>query len=335
MMKLSFWGNNNSDEGLLNREQSMDVLRIMACVGVLFAHAGAMCISTGVVGKGEFGWDMCFVVKLMLKIFVPIFAMITGYFFLKPDRELTLKKLYGKNILRLAVALVFWTLFNALFIHSHFYPFGGPDTNFWYVGMCIGLYISMPVLRAVAADEKLLSFSCWTWIGIRCYYFIGEFVPVPIVITDYVFTDFVGYCLWGYYLFKMTLNRKQARIVYFSGLIALLATLLLPLLTNEEVSFRYADPAPILAVFSIFLFAIRHPIKLSDKKGKILAHFSKATFGIYMAHSFVVVETFSRVYRFVPNPVALIPISTIVIFVMSYFIVLVIKQIPVLKNWVV
>lgn len=334
-MESSFFWKSNSDNELLDREHSMDVLRVLACVGVLFAHAGAMCIGVGAVGKSDASWDVCFIVNQMLKLFVPVFTMITGYFFLKPTHGLTLKKLYGKNILRLAIALVFWTLFYALTVKSPIYPFGGPDTNFWYVGMCIGLYISMPVLRAVAADEKLLSYSCWTWLIIRCYYYIGQFVAVPIVFTDYVFTEFVGYCLWGYYLYKVELSRRQAMMIYFIGIVAFVAMVALPLLTNENVSFQYADPAPILAVFSVFLFAIRHPIKLPGKKGKVLTHFSKATFGIYMVHSFVVMETFSRLYRFLPNPVALIIVSTIGIFVLSYLIVLVIKQIPVLRDWVI
>ena len=150
-----------------------------------------------------------------------------------------------------------------------------------------------------------------------------------------VFPEFVGYCLWGYYLYKVELSRRQAMMIYFIGIVAFVAMVALPLLTNENVSFQYADPAPILAVFSVFLFAIRHPIKLPGKKGKVLTHFSKATFGIYMVHSFVVMETFSRLYRFLPNPVALIIVSTIGIFVLSYLIVLVIKQIPVLRDWVI
>jgi surface polysaccharide O-acyltransferase-like enzyme len=155
------------------------------------------------------------------------------------------------------------------------------------------------------------------------------------VITDYVFTEFVGYCLWGYYLGQLALDKKRATLVYLLGLVAVLAIVILPLLTKEKVSFGYADPAPMLATFAIFLFFIRHPLNVSEKANKVLAHFSKATFGIYMAHSFVVIETYSRLYRFFPNPYVLVPVAFIVIFGLSYFITLVIKQIPVLKDWIV
>lgn len=196
----------------------------------------------------------------------------------------------------------------------------------------------MPVLRRVAADDKILSYSCWAWLAIMCYSFIGQYVDVPIVFTDYVFVEFMGYCLWGYYLSKMSLTRKNMNCIYIIGLVAVLATFAVPLLTNEKVRFHYTDPAPIFAVFAVFavfLFFVKHPINLSSRWDKIFTHFSKATFGIYMAHSFVVIEIFTRISRFVHNPLLLILVATGAIFTMSYLIVLVIKQIPILRNWVV
>lgn len=327
--------NNENDDGALRREQSMDVLRIIACMGVIFAHAGAMCFTIDIVEEGTLEWVVCFIVKKVVLFSVPIFAMLTGFFFLKPEKALPLKKLYGKNTLRLVLALVFWTLFNAVTVHSGYYPFGGINTNFWYVGMCIGLYISMPVLRRIAANDKLLSYSCWIWLIIRCYYCLERYVEVPFVFTDYIFTEFVGYCLWGYYLYRMSLSSRQIKIVYIVGLVAALTALALPLLTKQKVDFEYADPLPALAVFALFLFAIKHPLNLSSKKEKVLTHVSNATFGIYLAHSFVVVEVFSRLYRFFPNPYVLVPIAFCVIFGLSYVITVIIKQIPVLKDWVV
>lgn len=317
------------------RVQAMDVLRILACMGVIFAHSGAMCFTLGIVEEGTAEWAMCFVVKKLVILSVPIFAMMTGFFFLKPEKDLPLKKLFGKNTLRLVLALAFWTLFNAFTVRSGFYPFGGLNTNFWYVGMCIGLYISMPVLRRIAVNDKLLKYACWIWFFIRCYYYVGNYVEVPIVFTDFVFTDFVGYCLWGYYLSRVTMSRKKTRVIYFVGVFCSLAVALVPLLTNSRVAFDYADPITAIGVFAVFLYVIKHPINCSAKAERVLAHFSKATFGIYLAHSFVVIVMFSRLHRFFPNPFVLVPVAFCVIFGMSYIITLIIKQIPVLKHWVV
>jgi len=267
---------------------------------------------------------------------LPIFVMITGFFFLKPEKEFTLKKLYKKNILHLVLSVVFWTVFYALFIPSqHFYPFGGQNNHFWYIGMCIGLYVSMPVLRAIAANPKLLSYSCWIWLFIHCYMYLGYFVELPIVFTDYVFQGYMGYCLWGYYLFCMELSKRQTTMVYMVGLLSLLATAFLPPLTDGKVFFSMEDPAPILTSIALFLFVIKHPLRFSERMKKIVLHLSRMTFGIYMAHMFVMIEILTRLHRFVPNVFLLVPIAFIIVFVSSYFIVLVIKQIPFLKKWVV
>lgn len=322
-----------------HRNQSMDLLRILACMGVIIVHAsGGVFAQKFVVDRESMEWLFCGIICNLFRWSVPIFVMITGFFFLKPEKELTIKKLYGKYILRLVISLIFWTWFYAVTLHCRytcFYPFGGQDNNFWYVGMCIGLYISMPVLKAIAADEKLLSYSCWTWLFIRIYLDLGKYVELPIVITDYVFTGYVGYCLWGYYLSVIKLNRCKVRIVYFVGLLSLAATLFLPRLTNGKVRISMEDPAIILTTIALFLFVIKHPIRLSPKFEKVILHLSGMTFGIYMAHTFVIAETFTRIHRFVSNVYLFVPIAIGATFVLSYIIILIIKWIPVLKKWVV
>ena len=325
-------------KNIVQRNQAMDILRVLACLGVITTHACGSVIVHHFAEKGSNEWMFCSILGQSLKWSVPIFVMITGFFFLKPEKELPLKKLYGKYILRLVLALVFWTWFYAISLHSlyvGFYPFGGQDTNFWYVGMCIGLYMSMPVLRLVAANDRVLAYSCWIWLFIRFYLFFGRLFPVPIVLTDYVFTGYVGYCLWGYYLYRLNLSRKQTRIVYLVGLLSWIISAALPLVTDNKVRFSMEDPGPILMSIAIFLYVIKHPVHLSPKHERIVSHLSSMTFGIYMAHTFVLIEAFTRLYRFIPNIYLLVPASIVVAFVSSYIIVLIIKQIPFLKKWVV
>lgn len=329
---------NTNAIGIQQRNYSMDVLRIAACLGVILHHVTSSVIAMGYVERGSVPWMFITALYSFTKWSVPIFVMITGFFFLNPDRELPLKKLYGKYILRLVSSLVFWTWFYAIVLkcrYTCFYPFGGQDNNFWYIGMCIGLYISMPVLRLVAANEKVLSYSCWLWLIIRSYLFIGKYMELPIVITDYVYTGYVGYCLWGYYLSRLTLNQKQTRIVYIVGLLSLAITMLLPIVTKEKMKFSFECPGPILMSIALFCFFVKHPFQFPTKSVKIISHLSAMTFGIYMVHTLVEIETFTRIHRFIPNLYLLMLVSLVVTFLLSYIIILIIKQIPILKKWVV
>ena len=323
-------------DSVIGRNLSLDVLRVLACFGVMFIHISSSFSTHQIAVEGTAGWYAGKLIGVFSKWAVPAFVMITGLFMLDPKKDVPFKKLYGKHILRFVLSLIFWTWVYALVIHTRYYPFGGQDNNFWYMGMCIGIYISLPVLRLVAANEKILAYSCWIWFFIRCYEYVNEFfMDVPIVITDFVFRDYVGYCLWGYYLSRIQLRKKEMLWVYFAGFIGLVLSVVLPLATHDKVRCRFESPMVFAMTVAIFLFAIRHPINLSDKMNSWIVHFSKMTFGIYMVHSLVYVELFSRLLNYVTNPFALILASLIVLIVPSYFIILIIKQIPVLNKWVI
>lgn len=320
------------------RVQSMDLLRVLACLGVIVVHIYSSSLSMGYIERGTNQYLYCYSFLGLFPWAIPIFAMITGYFFLNPQKDYPLKKLYGKKILRLVLSLIFWTCFYAAILRSlnlRYYPFGKNNDNFWYISTCIGLYISMPVLRGIAADDKKLAYFCWIWLIIRLYQYVGNFVELPILITDHVFIGYVGYCMWGYYLCRINANRKQKRIIYIIGLLSFVVTNVLPLVTDVDINNSNVSFPRILICIAVFFFFVQHPIQLSPKIGKILEHLSGMTFGIYMVHTFVVIETFTRLHRFIPNVYLLVPAAIVATLVFSYVIILIIKQIPVLKKWVV
>lgn len=317
-----------------SRNVSLDILRILACLGVITIHTAGSPIYHGLVTVGSVEYNMCVVMSALVRWSVPIFVMLTGFFFLKPEKELPIRKLFGWNVLHLIVSQVFWTCFYALILHWRWYPFGSQDSHFWYIGMCIGLYISMPVLRLIAANAKILSYSCWIWLFIRCYFFIGRFVDLPIVFTDFVYTDYVGYCLWGYYISLIRLKPWCRRVVYALGVVGVLTNIIVPILSSVSVS-GYETPNVVCTSVALFLYFLNHPLHLFNNVGKLMFQISKLTLGIYMVHIFVLTELFSRIYRFIQQPILLTVICVGVAFIISFGIVWVIKKIPFVGKWVV
>ena len=201
--------------------------------------------------------------------------------------------------------------------------------------MCIGLYISMPVLRLMAFNKRLLLYSCWIWLLIRCYFFIGRFVELPIVITDFVFTDFVGYCLFGWYISQVELKIWHTRLVYLLGIVGVGVgvNIVVSLVSSVSVT-AYETPSVICTSIAVFLFFLKHPVNLSDRLKKVIFDLSKSTFGIYMVHIFVLTEIHSRVYRFVEQPVLLTMLTVGATFVISYGMIWIIRRIPFVGKWV-
>lgn len=313
----------------------MDILRILACMGVVLLHVLVSTFGKGYVKQDGFDWYICSIVCRSLFWVIPIFAMLTGLFFLNEDKELPMDKLYGKYVLRLVLAIIFWTIIYALLLHFPYYPFTGERSNLWYIGVCIGLYISMPLLRIIAADDKLLSYSCWIWLCCRIYYNLELFVVMPFRITDYVFTEYVGYCLWGYYLSRMKLNQIQSNMVYSIGVLFLLVNITMCFLTKGEVQAGFTNMDQFFVCLAIFLFFMRHPVRLSEKIGKVITSVSKMTFGICLVHTMVLIKVFPKIHGFVSNILLFVPVAFVVVFMGCFAVIFVIKQIPVLKNWVV
>lgn len=317
-----------------SRNISLDLLRVVACIAIITIHTAGAPVYNGLVEFGSAEYGMCVIMGALVRWSVPIFVMLTGYFFLKPEKQLLIKKLYGWHTLHLIVSQFFWTCFYALTLHWRWYPFGSQNNHFWYIGMCIGLYISMPVLRLIAANAKILCYSCWLWLFIRCYFFVGRFVDLPIVFTDFVFSDYVGYCLWGYYISQIQLKSWHKKTIYTLGIAGVLANIIVPFLSSTSIT-AYETPNVICTSIALFLFVVEHPVHISSKLSIWITKLSKATLGIYMVHMFVLIELFSRMYKYIQQPVLLTILCVGMVFVISLGIIVVIKKIPFVGKWVV
>ena len=97
----------------------------------------------------------------------------------------------------------------------------------------------------------------------------------------------------------------------------------------------YETPNVICTSIALFLFVIEHPIRISSELSIWITKLSKATLGIYMVHMFVLIELFSRMYKYIQQPVLLTILCVGIVFVISLGIIVVIKRIPFVGKWVV
>lgn len=319
---------------MTNRNLSLDILRILACLGVITIHtAGSPPIMYGFVLPGSFEYNGCLALDALSRWSIPLFAMLTGFFMLDLAKELTIKKLFSKYILRLFTALVFWSAFYALTLHKSFYPFGSQEGHFWYVGMCIGLYLAIPIMRMVATNERLLSYFCWTWLAIKCYQFIGNFTILPINMRDVIFVDYVGYCLFAYYLKNISLTDTARKIIYMLGIAGLLITIVIPILTNNED--YYTAPNVIATTLAIFVFFLYHPVQMKSSIGNAIVTVSKCTFGIYLVHLWVLIQIIFRLHRFIHNSLILCLVCVPVTFLVGLGGILVISKLRYVNKYIV
>lgn len=329
----------------VNRNYSIDVLRILACVAVIMAHIIGVPIIQGKALPATFDFNLCLFLIGIRRWGVLVFMMITGFFMLDPKKELPLKKLYSKNILRIFTALLFWSVVYALVLHKPFYPLGSQESHFWYLGMIIGVYVAVPILRNITANPTLMKYFLCAWSCIMLYRFIGKQVTLPFDLDEMLFALPPGYCVLGYYIRYLSERLKEGnpyyhrvcRSIYWLGLLGLLVTSIGGVISqnDESIIFDYSSPNLILCSAAILLFAACHPVKSSKRVSAIILNCSECTFGIYLMHVLILIEVYNRLARFVPQMIPHMILCTLTAFFLGYAITLIIKKIPVLNKYIV
>ena len=130
----------------------IDALRVLACMFVVVLHQSAQKFDKAAVGSYE--WTVFNVYDSLTRWAVPVFVMISGALFLDPAKEIRLKTLCRKNLLRIGTAFLFWSALYSIvdylcgtrlrdvvsgFITGH--------VHLWFLYMIGGLYLIVPLLR--------------------------------------------------------------------------------------------------------------------------------------------------------------------------------------------
>lgn len=327
------------------RNYSIDLLRILACFAVVMAHVIGVPIMQQKALPGTFDYNLCLFLIGVRRWGVPIFLMITGFFMLDPIKEVTLKKLYTKNTLRILTALIFWSFIYALVLHKPFYPLGTQETHFWYLGMIIGVYVAVPILRLIVANPRLMQYFVIAWFCMMLYTFLGSFLTMPFDMQEVPFAKYAGYCVLGYYIkYLSTLtpadNPKIHQVrhwVYWLGLLGILFTAIGVVISqNDEcILLNYSAPNMIFSGAAMLLYGACHPLKLTGRKASLVLNCSECTFGIYLVHVLILIEVYNRLARFVPQMVPHMILAILIAFLLGYGITFLLKKIPVLNKYIV
>jgi len=141
----------------------LDYLRIAATFCVVVLHiSGQNWYTTSV---NSFEWNVLNFYDSIVRWVVPIFVMISGALFLDNEKELSVNKLFSKNIFRITTALIFWSSFYALDegiqganFSSFFISLLEVNYHLWFLIMLIGLYITVPIFRKITESSQLTKY---------------------------------------------------------------------------------------------------------------------------------------------------------------------------------
>ena len=340
------------------RVLSFDVMRIVAAFSIVAQHVGGQ---FWLMSFPSAEWEIRNFYISLAQWGVAVFIMISGALFLSPNKPLDVRRLYRKNLMRNVYAFLFWSVIYVLVIQgvaqgskiAFLCVIKGPP-HFWFLFVLIGIYVALPVLKAIAAQEKAFNY----FVGLAL---ITTFVIPSIfshmawfnqsgmqVMADYYdgfglsSLHFITYFVLGHWLNSRSISCRMRKVIYLLAALSIVASVV----GTRWLSFRlgfchgffYDDLHPFVLIqgVAVFVFFKDRFRSLSPRWSRIVVNLSSYSFGIYLVHPLMMYlftnligVTFSGFHV-----VWFVPVNIVIVFILSYLLVKLISMIPFMRKFV-
>jgi surface polysaccharide O-acyltransferase-like enzyme len=348
---------------LRSRALRVDLIRVVAMVGVILLHAAGQWIITSQemnqLNPLEITrWAVVDIYQTLGVIAVPLFLMLTGALLIQPQKKNeSLTVYFKKRWARIGLPFFFWAavyfVWDFLVQKIPFSPavilqglLNGAYTQFWYIYVLVGLYLLTPLLRALLAnaDQTLMKYFVILWVlGVAIMPFFGLLSPFNLNSNVFAIGGYMGFFVLGTYL--TTVNLRRSTIWFFMILgIALTAfgTYVLTAVGGvTDIYFfqEYISPTVILASVMMFLLILTiQPPSVKQESNpsrgnKLLKVISRNTLAIFFLHV-MVLESIQNGYfgfainRNTINPIIEVPLITLIVLFTTLGIILLLKKVP-------
>lgn len=158
---------------MTEKNLKVEYLRAISTIGVVSIHT----VYSGILYSGDnkkmFVVLFFTMIKNMLYWAVPFFGMISGFFLLDPNKEISLHKIFGKYLIRIvAVLILFGTVFSWMEIVFTQHTISIDQLpkaflmvlkhqtwdHFWYLYALLTVYAALPLWRYIVrkSNDKIL-----------------------------------------------------------------------------------------------------------------------------------------------------------------------------------
>lgn len=338
-----------------------DALRIVSIFFVIVVHITS--VGLRLCETATSAWIANWLINSISHWSVPVFFMVSGALFLDPNRELSIEKLYKKNIFRIAICIIVWGFLYSL-LDQYLYGTlssksvliavygiitGNTGYHLWFLYTLVMLYIAVPLFRLITchASKRQLEYALIMWgvfsllIGqINAFAAETEFSTGLLPYSPFVITGYGGYFLLGYYLTAYPFEGKIKKACYILACLSactIIGGKLLFLSVWKMESATFELPLGVLSgLIAAAIFTLAQNSRVSGTTVPLLPFLGQHTFGIYLTHVFFI----SLVYHILKvkpdycQPVLAVFISSVGVFMVSLFISWMLSKIPLLRKLV-
>lgn len=343
----------------------IDTIRLLATIAVVLTHVASIHIED--LSPNTLEWQVHNIYGAVSRWCVPVFVMISGALFLDKGKTWNIEKLYKKNISRIVISLIAWSLIYAFFqyitlprYHNIISIFGLTiigHYHLWFLYMILGIYLVLPILKTISENRNILCYFLllslfFVFINPTVIHFSNSILPQQIIayfdthpyfldalstnyqhLTPKVLLGYSFYFLLGHYLNTTNISKKYLLIL---GLLGFLYIFTFTFLYSDKEGcfygdfYHYLSIGPILE--SVFVFcAIKDSLVLNSLSSNI---FNKTSFGIYLIHPMIIeslllldIDTLSF------PPIIWIPCMVIIVYILSFSIISILIRIPLFSKY--
>lgn len=335
----------------------IDLIKIIAMLGPILIHVTSQVYNDCSVYSNRFFALSMF--NSLGRCGVNLFVMCTGVLLLG-NKELTKRKIFSKYIPRFLLSFIIFNFIYSL-VYNNFdftYTFINwykkiNSSHLWYLIMIMVLYMMIPILNIFINNAKgndIKYFLILAFIFQSCIFFIQKIEILSWISRYYnhfnlpVVSGYVGYLILGYYLNKYEISNKTKKSIILIGLISLMV-----LVFGNIVYSRYIGTAnnffshnftPFVVFYSMSIFIIVKDLyaKFKNKinsKQFIIAKISNCTFGIYLIHMLIIKGlNYYNLTALNYNAFIFVPIASLIVYIVSMLGVMMLKRIPILKEFI-
>ena len=345
-------------KGMLTRNISFDLLRIISALSVVVLHVSAQYIMISEVDSLYF--RLSNFLNSISRFGVPIFVMLSGVLFLSKEKEISIGKIWTKYILRTFILFWVWSfayyVFQSLYMWKFdFWNHGIARTvlgcvyasdHFWFLFMIMGLYALVPILRTWIhnATQKeldyliILFFFCQILRTTATLLIDKTLVQEILNMTKIIeLSNYLGYFILGYRLLTYGIPKVAKTILYALVPVCVIANYFI----SDWMSLKAGAYSPgVYDSFGIFTFIIIIAIFVfftdnfanatwNKKLSNMVANLSKNTLGIYVMHVGVLTYLVHEgILTKLPHPVAGTVIISLFLFVVCSVVASLLRRIP-------
>lgn len=333
-------------------------MRTIAVLAVVILHVSAIFVGGVTLDDESYGnniWWAGNIFDSITRWCVPIFVTISGYFLLNNQDAPAV--FFKKRVKKILTPLIFWSVFFSLWTAlkyivkgdinlSHIsyeilknFILGRPYFHLWYLFMIPFLYIFTPYLKVLLhnLERNIVLIFIWLAFTLAASHIIfnnlvtmAGFSSSPSLFANN-FLLYIGYFMLGGYINKFEITLKNKLLIPLV-LAAWIITILGSYYFGYQYFYSYLSVNTILASIGVFFIIKNSGSMFLSLNGKKLASYS---FGIYLIHpiyldiiNFLLSEDIVGNF----NPFIYIPVTSIIIFILSLLSAIFIKKLPYFRH---